>query len=189
VPLPTTRPLAISALAISEELVLRLLEEGDAGRLALAYRRNRAHLAPWEPARIADFFTVGAQREAVQARLAQYEAGAALPLVLASNTDIVGRMTLSGIVRGPFESASVGYWIDAELTGRGLASAVLRATVGLARDQLGLHRLEASTLVHNLASQRVLDRAGFEQIGLAPRYLKIAGEWQDHKLFQKILHD
>ena len=74
-------------------------------------------------------------------------------------------------------------------TGRGLASAVVRATVDLARDDLGLHRLEASTLVHNLASQRVLGHAGFEQTGLAPRYLQIAGQWQDHKLFQKILHD
>lgn len=179
-PLPLTLP---------DGLVLRLLDEGDAGRLTLAYRRNRAHLAPWEPARTADFFTVGAQRDTIVARLAQYEEGATVPLVLASGTDIVGRMTLSGIVRGPFQSASVGYWIDAELTGRGLASAVLRAAVDLARDDLGLHRLEASTLVHNIASQRVLDHAGFEQIGLAPRYLKIAGQWQDHTLFQKILHD
>jgi ribosomal-protein-alanine N-acetyltransferase len=184
VPLPVELP-----SALSDGLVLRLLEEGDAGRLALAYRRNRAHLAPWEPARTADFFTVGAQRDAIATRLAQHEAGAALPLVLVSHTDIVGRMTLSGIVRGPFQSASVGYWVDAELTGRGLASAVLHATVELARDDLGLHRLEASTLVHNLASQRVLDHAGFEQIGLAPRYLQIAGQWQDNKLFQKILHD
>lgn len=170
-------------------IVLRLLERGDAGRLALAYRRNRSYLAPWEPARTADFFSVGAQREAIASRLAQYEAGTSVPLVLASDTDIVGRMTLSGIVRGPFQSASVGYWVDAELTGRGLASAALHATVDLARDDLGLHRLEASTLVNNVASKRVLDHAGFEVIGSAPRYLKIAGWWQDHTLFQRILHD
>lgn len=183
-PLPIELP-----SASTEGLVLRLLEEGDAGRLALAYRRNRAHLAPWEPARTADFFTVGAQRDAIMTRLAQHEIGTTVPLVLASGTDIVGRMTLSGIVRGPFQTASMGYWIDAELAGRGLASAIVRATVDLARDDLGLHRVEASTLVHNIASQRVLDHAGFEQIGLAPRYLQIAGRWQDHKLFQKILHD
>lgn len=155
----------------------------------LAYQRNRAHLAPWEPARTADFFTVGAQRDEIVTRLAQFEMGATVPLVLVADADIVGRMTLSGIIRGPFQTASLGYWIDAELTGRGLASAVLHATVDFARDELGLHRLDASTLVHNLASQRVLGRAGFEQIGFAPRYLKIAGQWQDHRLFQKILYD
>jgi ribosomal-protein-alanine N-acetyltransferase len=33
----------------------------------------------------------------------------------------------------------------------------------------------------------VLSRAGFEQIGRAPQYLRIAGRGQDHLLFQRIL--
>jgi ribosomal-protein-alanine N-acetyltransferase len=57
-----------------------------------------------------------------------------------------------------------------------------------ARDELGLHRLQAATLPHNEASQAVLTRVGFERIGFAPSYLKIAGEWQDHVMFQLILH-
>ena len=52
---------------------------------------------------------------------------------------------------------------------------------------LGLHRLEAGTLAHNTGSQRVLLKCGFTEIGLAPGYLKIAGEWQDHLLFQRLL--
>ena len=58
----------------------------------------------------------------------------------------------------------------------------------MARDELGLHRIEASTLLHNVASQRVLQKAGFQQIGMAPRYLQIAGKWQDHNLYQVVLH-
>ncbi|WP_308215262.1 GNAT family N-acetyltransferase [Pseudarthrobacter sulfonivorans] len=54
---------------------------------------------------------------------------------------------------------------------------------------LGLHRLEASTLLHNVGSQRVLQKAGFRHIGMAPQYLRIAGKWQDHNLYQVILHD
>jgi ribosomal-protein-alanine N-acetyltransferase len=64
----------------------------------------------------------------------------------------------------------------------------VRAIVTAAREELGLHRLEASTLTHNHASQSVLRKAGFEQIGFAPRYLRIAGRWQDHNLYQVILH-
>ena len=52
--------------------------------------------------------------------------------------------------------------------------------------QLDLHRLEAGTLVDNLGSQRVLEKNDFERIGLAPGYLKIAGAWRDHILFQRI---
>ena len=55
--------------------------------------------------------------------------------------------------------------------------------------QLGLHRLEASTLLANTASQRVLHKCGFELIGTARGYLHIHGEWSDNRLFQRILHD
>lgn len=53
----------------------------------------------------------------------------------------------------------------------------------------GLHRVEAGTLVDNLASQAVLRRNGFTLIGSAPRYLRIAGEWRDHLLFQRLADD
>lgn len=54
----------------------------------------------------------------------------------------------------------------------------------IAFTQLGLHRLQAETLVHNTGSQRVLTRNGFAPYGIAPQYLKIADEWQDHILYQ-----
>jgi ribosomal-protein-alanine N-acetyltransferase len=99
---------------------------------------------------------------------------------------VVGRVTLSTIVRGPFQSCSVGYWLAREATGRGLATAAVREIQRVAFDELGLHRVEAATLVHNTASQRVLQRNGFTRFGLAPKYLRIAGEWQDHLVFQAL---
>ena len=53
----------------------------------------------------------------------------------------------------------------------------------------GLHRVEAATLVGNLRSQAVLRRNGFTLIGTAPRYLRIAGAWRDHLLFQRLADD
>ena len=46
--------------------------------------------------------------------------------------------------------------------------------------RLGLHRLEAACLPHNAPPMRVLEKAGFRREGLARRYLKINGTWQDH---------
>jgi len=68
--------------------------------------------------------------------------------------------------------------------GQGLAIQALREAVHLAFHELHLHRVQAETLVHNLWSQRVLDRLGFARYGLAPAYLKIAGRWQDNLLYQ-----
>jgi [ribosomal protein S5]-alanine N-acetyltransferase len=50
--------------------------------------------------------------------------------------------------------------------------------------ELGLHRIEAGTLLANIASQRVLERNGFVRFGVAPEYLNIAGRWQDHAIYQ-----
>jgi len=47
----------------------------------------------------------------------------------------------------------------------------------------------AATLLHNVRSQRVLERNGFVRLGLAPAYLRIVGLWQDHVLYQLIAGD
>jgi [ribosomal protein S5]-alanine N-acetyltransferase len=52
--------------------------------------------------------------------------------------------------------------------------------------ELHLHRIEAGTLLQNVASQRVLKRNGFVCFGVAPGYLKIAGVWQDHAIYQAL---
>ncbi|WP_418607399.1 GNAT family N-acetyltransferase [Georgenia sp. SUBG003] len=167
---------------------IRPLHAGDGAALARAYVRNRDHLAPWEPRRPESWFTGHGQEENVARRLAEHERGATLAWVLVDGDDVVGTMTVGGIVRGPFLSGNLGYWIDGTYTGRGLATAaVAYAAAACAED--GLHRLQAGTLLHNAASQTVLRRNGFEPIGVARRYLCIAGSWQDHVLLERILED
>jgi ribosomal-protein-alanine N-acetyltransferase len=85
-------------------------------------------------------------------------------------------------------SGSLGYWVDHAHLRRGLASALVDHACTRALE-IGLHRVDASTLLHNVASQRVLLGNGFELYGMARKYLFIAGEWQDHNLYQRILHD
>ncbi|WP_337458392.1 GNAT family N-acetyltransferase [Microbacterium sp. KHB019] len=168
---------------------LRPLEAHDGEALAAAFARNRAHLAPWDPERDESFFSEREQRRLIVALLADRDAGRSDPFVLirADDDAIVGRVNLSNIVRGAFHSADLGYWIDSALAGHGLMTRAVAAVVEHAASALELHRLQASTLLHNAASQRVLAANGFERIGMAPAYLRIAGEWQDHYLFQRIL--
>lgn len=108
-------------------------------------------------------------------------------MVLCSDEGIQGLLTLSSIVRGAFQNAHVGYWISQAFQGRGLMTAAVASAVDIAKNGLGLHRLEAATLVHNAASQRVLEKNGFEAYGTARAYLRIAGRWQDHRMYQRLL--
>lgn len=174
---------------LSPGITMRLLQSGDEQALAAAYVRNREYLAPWEPVRPDEYFTEAGQRADLKRRLAAEKVGEGYSLGLFTNDALVGRFNVASIVRGPFQSAGLGYWVDGGYAGRGLASAAVQEIVSTARDQLGLHRIEASTLLHNAGSQRVLVKAGFQQIGMAPKYLHIAGRWQDHNLYQVILHN
>ena len=90
-------------------------------------------------------------------------------------------------MRRSFQSANLGYWVAGERNGRGVATAAVAAICELAFGELELHRLEAGTLLHNVGSQIVLDRNGFAPVRRrAASYLRIAGSWCDHVLFQRI---
>lgn len=177
------------SIPLTSGVTLRSLRRDDGPALAAAYDRNRDHLEPWEPARPVTFYTSEYHARQVPVQILERSSGRGEPLVLERGGEIVGRVNLNDVVRGAFCSAHLGYWIDARLAGNGLMSAAVDAVCAHARDTLELHRVQAATLLHNAASQRVLERCGFARIGTAPKYLRIAGSWQDHALFQRILHD
>lgn len=94
---------------------------------------------------------------------------------------LVGYVSVSNIVRRAFQSASLGYGAFVPHAGRGLMAAGLRAVIGVAFDELGLHRLEANIQPANAASIALVGRLGFELEGFSPRYLLIDGAWRDHE--------
>lgn len=165
--------------------VTRPLDLADVGALTSLYVENRQYLAPWQPLRPDSYFTQAGQREAIGALLAQKETGSAVPLVILDGGGaVVGTLTLASVIRGAFQSCSVGYWLSEGSQGRGLATAALREATDVAFRDLRLHRVQAETLTHNLPSQRMLQRVGFQQYGQAPSYMHIAGDWQDNLLYQ-----
>ena len=157
--------------------MIRPLAADGADELAALLVENREFLAPFEPDRDERFYTADGQRE--QLRREDKHAFAIL-----DGERIVGTVSLSNVVRGSLQSANLGYWVAERANGRGLATKAVGDLIPIAFDELGLHRLEAGTLVDNIGSRRVLEKNGFEEIGIARRYLHIGGEWRDHVLFQ-----
>jgi ribosomal-protein-alanine N-acetyltransferase len=161
--------------------VIRRLRQDDAEELAALLRANREFLAPYEPVRDERFFTPEGQAE----RIAQHRH----LFAIVDDGAIAGTIAISNVLLGALRSANLGYWVDRARNGRGLASGAVAAVAETAFGELELHRLEAGTLVHNIGSQRVLERNRFTRIGIAPRYLHIGGAWRDHVLFQRTVED
>ena len=168
---------------------VRLVHPDDAPALAALLVVNRKALAPWDPVRPEAFYTVEGQRRALADALRYHASGEAYPGLVLVDGEPAGRVNLNNVVHGAFRSTDLGYWVDVARQGRGVATRAVAAVVAVAFDELGLHRVQAGTLVHNHASRRVLARNGFAEIGLAPRYLSIAGRWQDHVLHQLLADD
>ena len=98
-----------------------------------------------------------------------------------ASNKIVGVVNINEIVAGAFQSAYLGYYGMLNFARTGLMTEALRAAVGYAFSELGLHRLEANVQPENAASIALVRRLGFMQEGLSPRYLRINGEWRDHE--------
>jgi ribosomal-protein-alanine N-acetyltransferase len=162
--------------------MIRPIRPEDCDELAALYAANRDFLAPFEPQRPPEFFTGDGQRE----RLARQLADDTHPFAILDGDAIAGTINVFHIVRESLQGCTIGYWVDRARNGRGLATAAVEEVVAYAFGELDLHRVEAATLVENIASQRVLEKAGFDRIGLARGFLRIAGDWRDFYLFQRI---
>ena len=86
-------------------------------------------------------------------------------------------------LEGAARSASIGYWVDRRVAGRGVIPLAVAMTIDHCFGVAGLHRIEISIRPENTNSLRVVEKLGIQQVGYAPRFLHIDGEWRDHRQF------
>lgn len=110
--------------------------------------------------------------------------------VILANDEAVGWITLD-VTSREHAIGSVGYTVRERDRGRGIARAALTELVAVAFDPDGpaLERLEAVVATANVASQRVLERAGFRREGTARGLLQIAGDRLDHERYGLLRND
>jgi len=134
------------------------------GAAVLAFElENRGYFATFISDRGDDFFEQFTERH--NALLAEQEAGRCACYVLAGEDgSVVGRFNLYEIQDG---TAELGYRVAQHVAGRGVATAAVRELCRLAAAQHGLRTLKAATSHENVASQRVLAKAGFVPVGPA----------------------
>jgi len=169
---------------VTQRLLLTRPEAGDSAML-LAYREaNRVHLAPWEPQRTEQFYTISAVEERLRQMAEQVEENLAVYWLLRhpQSAEVVGECSFTNIVRGPFQACHLGFALDSRHTGQGLMHEALVAAIADIFNVHGLHRIMANYQPQNSGSEKLLRRLGFEREGLARKYLKIGGVWADHVL-------
>ncbi|MHC6178340.1 GNAT family N-acetyltransferase [Clostridium sp. JNZ X4-2] len=150
------------------------------------YIKNKMHLSKFEPEREKSFYTLEMQKRNLMESYKQFLCGKNANFGIYKNKKFIGKIQISNIVIGVFKSAFIGYSIDEDEQGKGYMKEALKLVLDYAFNELNLHRVEASTLVDNMRSQRVLKSCGFKELGVNEKYLFINGRWRDHITFYKI---
>lgn len=154
----------------TDRLLLRRWRAADAAALAPVLEANVAHLAPWIPWRVAE----PVPPPELAARLAGFAEGFdagrewRYGLFLPDGATPLGELSLfprSAAGRVPLAEADrveIGYWLRADMTGRGLVTEAVRAALDLAAMLPGMRSVEIRCDARNAPSAAVPRRLGFE---------------------------
>jgi len=164
----TSWPIEIHGVDIS----LRPLRFRDRAQWNRVRAENRDWLSPWE---------------ATIPLILSFEArhGRSLSFAIWHGSQLIGQITLGGIMYGAMRGGHIGYWIDRNFANRGYTTQAVEILTQYGFSELKLHRLEINLRPENGSSRRVAEKAGYIFEGERPRYLHIDGQWRDHITFVK----
>lgn len=178
-----------------ENIELRPARFRDKSRWDEVRAENKEWLSPWEaslPILPEDL----AAREPLDIRPSFYsmvrginreaQAGRSYSFLMWSGDNLIGQITLGGVIYGALRAGHIGYWIDRNFANRGLTTDAVNTATRYGFEVLGLHRIEINIRPENSASCRVALKAGYQFEGDRPNFLHIAGAWRDHKCFVKV---
>jgi ribosomal-protein-alanine N-acetyltransferase len=159
----------------------------DAPRCARFNAENAQFLAPWEPVVPSTSADVDALRAYRERAVAEAAGGSAFSFAIVGaspqpDAPILGWLNFSNVIRGVFESCTMGYKLDRRMQGFGYMTEAATAGIEFVFETLRLHRIMAAYMPHNQRSAALLRRLGFTIEGVARDYLYIAGDWRDHVL-------
>jgi len=99
---------------------------------------------------------------------------------------LIGGIGHHDIELGEIHKSEIGYWLAKPYWGRGITTEAVRKVAEHAFHELGLVRLTAHVFDFNLASCRVLEKAGFLLEGRLRLYYKKNGRLGDAFLYAKV---
>ncbi|WP_313152969.1 GNAT family N-acetyltransferase [Lacrimispora sp.] len=108
-------------------------------------------------------------------------------LVVNAQGDVIGRANLTDVIKEPLCKAELGYRIGEKHQGKGFATAAVKLIIKQASLVHKLHRIEAGTSPHNVGSQIVLIKNGFQFVGKYSQYILKGDGWADSLIFEKVL--
>lgn len=167
------------------QLILKEPQLADVERIVHFLTQNQSFHQSYEPIRPQEYYTDAFWQAKIKARepLTFNQKGCHLFFShKCSPTEIIGFIHFDNIIRGCFQSCTLGYALAVQQQGKGFMHEALKAGIQFIFDHHNLHRIQANYLITNTRSAHLLKKLGFSIEGQAKEYLRINGQWQDHVL-------
>ncbi len=166
----------------TDRLILTPPHEEKSDSLLTFYLHNRTFHAPFEYSKPDEFYTLSGINELLAHQVKDQDERRALffTLSLKGSKEVIGTISCTNIIYGPFCSTFLGYRLSHDATHNGYMGEALRTVIDYGCNAYNLHRFEANIMPGNHASIRVVESLGFKHEGYSPAYLYIAGSWEGH---------
>ncbi len=165
-------------------VTLRPLRATDFSQWAEIRHRCHDWLTVWEPTPPSGSAEQSLSLRSFLGRCAQRDreraAGSGFGFGIFVGQQLVGEISLAGVQRGPFQSATIGYWVDQAKAGNGYVPEAVAVLLRFAFEELALHRVEIGIVPRNRASRRVAEKLALREEGVARGLLEINGRFEDH---------
>ena len=99
---------------------------------------------------------------------------------------LIGGIGIIDELQAGATSVEFGYWLAKPYWGRGLMTQVISVFVDYAVHQLKLEYVYAIPFAHNVASQRVLEKAGFQREAFLPKHCLKNGVYIDSVRYRSV---
>jgi len=170
---------------IGKRIILRPLVEEDYESYREVRNRCQDWLNKWEPTVDGIPMDTTSTAEHFKQRVNAFERGSHFDTsygfgIFLHDGTFIGEVTIGTIVRGPFQSCLLGYWVDEKFAGRGFAPEAVALVVDYGLTGLGFRRIEVAIVPRNKSSIRVVEKLGFEFEGISKEYIEVAGVREDH---------
>ena len=177
-----------------DEIFLRPARFRDRNKWRDVRAENKDWLSPWE-ATLPQVPAGSPASEFISRRPSYFDmvrslnrearAGRSYSFLMWKGENLIGQITLGGVIYGALRAGHIGYWIDRNYANRGYTTQAVALVSSFGFSELGLHRIEINVRPENAASCKVAEKAGFIFEGHRKAFLHIDGAWRDHSCYVK----
>lgn len=167
----------------SQNLSYEILLPEDAPRILDFYHANRDIFEPYEPDKPDNFYTIDYQATMTKLEHENFMRGKSMRFWITRKNQpgiLIGCVSFHNIVKGSFQSCTIGYKIHKSHQGIGYATEAVSFLCERLFKDGGIHRIEAYIHPDNHASIALAKKCGFTYEGTAKEYVCMKGNWVDH---------